>query len=512
MYYLLVLFFLGATADDLLFKFANLQTPKAESIILADSFNKDWTDSWVVSEKDEFKGEWTVETPSQGLGPNVPYDSPDLGLVVQNEARKHAIATPFVKVLESKENKEIVIQYEVRLQKGLTCGGAYIKLLTGSSIPKSLKSFDNTVPFTIMFGPDKCGVESKVHFIIRHKNPISGEYLEHHMKDRPKIADGLQTHLYTLILRADNTFSLKIDQEEVRQGSLTQDFEPPFQPPETIPDPTDKMPSDWVTQAEIPDPAATKPDDWDESAPKTIPDPEDSKPDSWQDDASPQIPDPTAVKPPGWDDDLDGDWEAPLIDNPACKPPSGCGVWQPKQIKNPDYKGKWKAPLIPNPKYKGPWEARKIPNPNHYVISDPYSQIEPMSALGIELWTMSNKIMFDNLIITTNKDDVVPFTKAWEEKKTLEDKLIAEHAEGFNISEFLTNAFTSVQKFAGDPDNFWVVVLCLASPICVIITCCVFCCWRRDEEDDEPVLVKPKDKGQAPPATASPKKPKKKVD
>ena len=25
-----------------------------------------------------------------------------------------------------------------------------------------------------MFGPDKCGLTSKVHFIIRHKNPVNG--------------------------------------------------------------------------------------------------------------------------------------------------------------------------------------------------------------------------------------------------------------------------------------------------------------------------------------------------
>ena len=37
----------------------------------------------------------------------------------------------------------------------------------------------------------------------------------------------------------------------------------------------------------------------------------------------------------------DGEWEAPLIDNPACKPPGGCGEWTPPKISNPDYKGKW---------------------------------------------------------------------------------------------------------------------------------------------------------------------------
>ena len=28
-------------------------------------------------------------------------------------------------------------------------------------------------PYTIMFGPDKCGSDSKLHFIFRHTNPLN---------------------------------------------------------------------------------------------------------------------------------------------------------------------------------------------------------------------------------------------------------------------------------------------------------------------------------------------------
>ena len=31
-----------------------------------------------------------------------------------------------------------------------------------------------------MFGPDKCGSDSKLHFIFRHKNPITGVMEEKH--------------------------------------------------------------------------------------------------------------------------------------------------------------------------------------------------------------------------------------------------------------------------------------------------------------------------------------------
>ena len=36
---------------------------------------------------------------------------------------------------------------------------------------------------------------------------------------------------------------------------------------------------------------------------------------------------------------MDGDWEAGLIENPACAGAPGCGVWSRPSVENPDYKG-----------------------------------------------------------------------------------------------------------------------------------------------------------------------------
>ena len=52
------------------------------------------------------------------------------------------------------------------------------------------------------------------------------------------------------------------------------------------------------------------------------------------------------------DDDIDGAWEAPRIDNPACKDAPGCGPWAAPMISNPAYKGAWRAPLVDNPNYR----------------------------------------------------------------------------------------------------------------------------------------------------------------
>lgn len=53
------------------------------------------------------------------------------------------------------------MQYEVRFQNGIECGGAYIKLLTDTP-DFSAESFADNTPYTIMFGPDKCGSTNKV--------------------------------------------------------------------------------------------------------------------------------------------------------------------------------------------------------------------------------------------------------------------------------------------------------------------------------------------------------------
>jgi calreticulin len=97
--------------------------------------------------------------------------------------------------------------------------------------------------------------------------------------------------------------------------------------------------ADWnfLPPKKIKDPAAKKPEDWDDKA--TIDDPNDKKPEDW--DKPEHIPDPDATKPEDWDDEMDGEWEAPMIDNPDYK-----GPWSPKQIDNPNYKVNAGLPII----------------------------------------------------------------------------------------------------------------------------------------------------------------------
>lgn len=384
-------------------------------VYLADSFDdpKEFQRRWVTSKarKDgvdedlaKYDGLWEIQKPERRLLNN------DLGLVLMSPAKHSAISTimrkPFVF-----NDKPLIVQYEVTMQDGQNCGGAYIKLLSeGTNTKEDLSKFNDQTPYTIMFGPDKCGNDNKLHFIFRHKNPQTGVFEEKHSDKTTTSAIRLEDtykdkepHLYTLILRPDNTFTIKIDNTVIREGSLLENMTPPVNPPEQIPDPADVKPADWEDKEKISDPLATKPDDWDEEAPAKIPDPNAVKPAGWLDDEPETIPDSGIPKPLDWDEDIDGEWEAPLIDNPACKEAPGCGPWAPPMIPNPEYKGKWRAPLIPNPNYKGPWVPRFIPNPDYFNDENPF-RMTTITAVGFELWSMSNMLLFDNIIITDDSD------------------------------------------------------------------------------------------------------------
>lgn len=384
-----------------------------------------FANKWILSQakKDgadesiaKYDGKWDVEEPKSNAIEG------DLGLMLKSKAKHHAVSSLLNKPFQF-NGKPLVVQYEVRFQNGLDCGGAYIKLLSSDG-KMDLKSFNDKSPYTIMFGPDKCGTESKMHFIFRHKNPQTGEIEEKHAKKPTANIDSYftdrKTHLYTLVVNPDQTFEVLIDKSVINKGSLLEDFSPPVNPPKDIEDPNDKKPLDWDDREKIPDPDATKPDDWDENEPATIIDPDAEKPAGWLDDEPRLVPDPEASKPNDWDDEMDGEWEAPLIDNVKCKETPGCGEWKPSSIPNPKYRGKWSPPTIDNPNYKGIWKPRMIENPAYFEDSNPY-KMTPIGALGLELWSMSDEIIFDNFLITDDTNVASDYAIiTWDIKSTEE--------------------------------------------------------------------------------------------
>jgi len=221
-----------------------------------------------------------------------------------------------------------------------------------------------------MFGPDICGTTKKTHLIFNYKGK------NHLIKKEIKTETDEWTHIFTLILKPDNSFQVLIDDKEVSSGSLKSDWD--MLPAKEIKDPNAKKPTDWVDEKKIADPTDKKPEGWD--------------------DIPAEIPDPDAKKPDDWDDELDGQWEPPMIDNPEYK-----GEWQPKMIDNPAYKGEWVHPLVPNPDYQE--------DDNLYLYQD-------NAFVGFELWQVKAGTIFDNIIITDDKTEADKFAQL--SKKTQE--------------------------------------------------------------------------------------------
>jgi len=133
-----------------------------------EQFTPDWESRWTVSsatkeqqggEVFSYVGKWSVEEPS--VFPGLAGDN---GLVAKSKAAQHAISAQFPEVIDPKaaalDGKPLVIQYEVKLQNGLSCGGAYMKLLTEGAEGIQAKEFSDKTPYTIMFGPDKVSHKS----------------------------------------------------------------------------------------------------------------------------------------------------------------------------------------------------------------------------------------------------------------------------------------------------------------------------------------------------------------
>ena len=302
-------------------------------------------------------------------------------------------------ITPANDGKPLVLQYEVRAQTPIGCGGGYLKIAgvpaaaadgeananedkdenNASLVIGAQTDLSDPKLYSVMFGPDKCGGSNKIHLIVRHRNPVTGETNEHHMV-QPVTGKAVWTSAassqhFRLVIRPDDTFLLAVNGETVKDGAMLADgtFEPPFEPAKTISDPTETKPADWVDEAKIPDP-------------------EDTKPADWVDDAT--IPDPEASKPEDWDDEEDGEWEAPLV-------------------ANEEFSGEWTAKMIDNPEYKGEWKPKDIPNPAHYT-PEKGSISKGIKATGIilEVIAHASNLAFDNVYLGTNEEEAVTFADA----------------------------------------------------------------------------------------------------
>ncbi|XP_015212215.1 calreticulin [Lepisosteus oculatus] len=304
-----------------------------------------WKSRWVESKHKSDYGKFVL-TAGKFYGDA----EKDKGLQTSQDARFYSLSSRFEPF--SNEGQTLVVQFSVKHEQNIDCGGGYIKLF-----PADLNQEDmhGDSAYNLMFGPDICGPGTKkVHVIFNYKGK------NHLINKDIRCKDDEYTHLYTLIVRPDNTYEVKMDNKKVESGSLEEDWD--FLPPKKIKDPEAKKPEDWDEREKIDDPEDTKPEDWD-------------KPE--------HIPDPDAKKPEDWDDEMDGEWEPPMITNPEYK-----GEWKPRKIDNPNYKGKWVHPEIDNPEYTPDAEIYKY---------------DSAGVIGLDLWQVKSGTIFDNFLITNDE-------------------------------------------------------------------------------------------------------------
>jgi len=342
-------------------------------VFFSETFDEKWESRWVSSKSREAEGSQGVWDLSHGKYYNDA--EKDKGLHTTTDARFYQITAEIPEKF-STEGKDLILQYSVKHEQRIDCGGGYIKLL-----PSGLdqEHFNGDSAYNVMFGPDICGTTTKKTHVIFTKNQ------KNHLVNKDiKCETDEWTHLYTLVVKPDNTYHVLVDGKETSTGSLKEDF-------------------GILLPRQIKDPQASKPSDWVDS--KTMADPEDKKPEGW-DDTPKEIADPDATKPSDWDDELDGEWEAPMIDNPEFK-----GDWKPKMIENPAYKGEWVHPLVDNPEFKDD-DTLYVFNDNKFV--------------GFELWQVKAGTIIDNIIVTDDQaeaDKFAELTKATQEgEKKMYDK------------------------------------------------------------------------------------------
>lgn len=340
----------------------------AGTVYFQETFGEDWRNRWVDSElkrSDGTAGDWKHAAKGDHKGIQTGQDSRFFGISTKFD--------PF-----SNKGKDLVIQYQMKHTQNIDCGGGYIKV---GPEPEDLTEFGDPTEYYIMFGPDQCGSTKRIHVILNYK----GKNVLR-TNDIPWTPTVGQTHLLTLVIKADQSYEVLVDDTSKATGSLIDDFE--FLAPKEIKDPALSKPKDWVDEAMMDDPEDKKPEDWV---------------------VEERIVDPTAEQPEDWDEEEDGEWEAPIIDNS-------------------EFKGAWKARRIDNSDYQGPWEHPMIANPD-FEEDDSIYAFDNIAFAGFDLWQVKGGTIFDNIFVTDTLENAKEFADTnWKplveaEKKAADEKL-----------------------------------------------------------------------------------------
>nr|XP_028589343.1 calreticulin-like isoform X3 [Podarcis muralis] len=169
----------------------------------------EWEKRWVQSKHRSDYGKFRVAS-GRFYGDR----EKDKGLKATEDTKYYAVSARFPPF--NNEGQTLVLQYTVKYDQHVDCGGAYVKLYSADLVQEVMNEDSE---YYIMFGPDICGEDKKIVQVI---------------------------------------FNYKDDYYLIKKNITCED---------------------WDQPERIPDPNVTKPDDWDEEmdgewAPPSVPNPE----------------------------------------------------------------------------------------------------------------------------------------------------------------------------------------------------------------------------------------------
>merc|ERR1711934_59359 len=185
-----------------------------------------WESRWIQSKHADNYGEFDLHAGK------IVADADNMGLRTSQDAKFYARSAKFDSF--SNAGKDIAVQFSVKHDQKIDCGGGYVKLFPADFEPEDLHGESQ---YNVMFGPDICGYSTKkVHVIFNHDGK------NHLIKKEIKCKDDQLTHVYTLVIKQDNTYEVFIDGESEKAGSLEEDWD--MLAAKKIPNPEYKGP--WI--------------------------------------------------------------------------------------------------------------------------------------------------------------------------------------------------------------------------------------------------------------------------
>eukprot|EP01022_Parablepharisma_sp_SALTPOND_P028523 TRINITY_DN71095_c2_g1_i1.p2 TRINITY_DN71095_c2_g1~~TRINITY_DN71095_c2_g1_i1.p2 ORF type:complete len:319 (+),score=24.74 TRINITY_DN71095_c2_g1_i1:53-958(+) len=119
----------------------------------------------------------------------------------------------------------LVLQYSIKFEESVICGGAYIKLLKPDFNPSK---FGLETPALVTFGPEVCGTNNRIHILLDSNG--RGEI----WRKSPKAPTDKSTHFFTLALYPDGTYSLYVNCKIESKGKISEEWA--LEDPSTVKD------------------------------------------------------------------------------------------------------------------------------------------------------------------------------------------------------------------------------------------------------------------------------------